>query len=348
MTVVALPPRREVFDSSLLASTERFEAWKEAVNGAFVPLSVASAEPGNFNGSLICQSVGTTQVSEVSGTASQVRRTSRKISDNDPGLIKLGLQVRGYSVVAQDGREAALTPGDFAIYDTSRPYDLYFDDSFQMLVVMFPPESLQLSRRDIASLTASRISGRQGLGSLTSTLLGAMGQQLRDGPVPGSANVTDALLSLVSAVFAERIDPGSPQNSERLVLLARVQAYISSRLGDPELTVTEVAAAHHVSVRYLQKLFEEHGETASAWIRHKRLEKCRLDLLNPQLRDRPVSVVGMHWGFTDASSFSRAFKSAFGQAPSEYRYSFSPGRLPSPEFAHDRSPMPTPSEFRLI
>ena len=325
MTEVALLPQREVFDGSLLAGCERFDAWREAVNAAFVPLSVATAEPGSFNGSLICQSVGTTHVSEVSGTASQVRRTSHEISANDPALIKLGLQLRGYSVVAQDGREAALTPGDFAIYDTSRPYDLYFDDTFRMLVVMFPPEALQLNRRDIATLTASRVSGRQGLGSLTSTLLGAMGQQLRDGLVPGSISVSDALLSLVSAVFAERIDPGSPQNSQRLVLLARVQAYISSHLGDPELTVTEVAAAHHISVRYLQKLFEEHGETASSWIRRKRLEKCRLDLLNPRLRSRPVSAVGMQWGFTDASSFSRAFKSAFGQAPAEYRYSFSPG-----------------------
>ena len=325
MTEVALLPQREVFDGSLLGSGERFDAWRDAVNAAFVPLSVATAEPGRFKGSLICQSVGTTHISEVSGTASQVRRTSHEISANDPGLIKLGLQLRGYSVVAQDGREAALTPGDFAIYDTSRPYDLYFDDTFRMLVVMFPPEALQLNRRDIATLTASRVSGRQGLGSLTSTLLGAMGQQLRDGLMPGAVSISEALLSLVSAVFAERIDPGSPQNSQRLVLLARVQAYISSHLGDPELTVTEVAAAHHISVRYLQKLFEEHGETASAWIRRKRLEKCRLDLLNPQLRSRPVSAVGMQWGFTDASSFSRAFKSAFGQAPAEYRYSFSPG-----------------------
>lgn len=135
MTELALSPRREVFDASLLATTERFDAWKDAVNAAFVPLSVASPEPGSFNGSLICQGMGTTHLSEVSGSASQVRRTSREIADNDPGLIKLGLQLRGYSVVAQDGREAALTPGDFAIYDTSRPYDLYFDDSFRMLVV---------------------------------------------------------------------------------------------------------------------------------------------------------------------------------------------------------------------
>ena len=94
---------------------------------------------------------------------------------SDPGLIKLGLQLRGYSVVAQDGREAALTPGDFAIYDTSRPYDLYFDDSFRMLVVMFPRGVAAVAprrHRFAHGLTGLR---RQGLGSLTSTLLGAMG-----------------------------------------------------------------------------------------------------------------------------------------------------------------------------
>jgi AraC-like DNA-binding protein len=325
----ALSPRRNVFDASVLATADRFEAWKDAVNSAFVPLTVASTQAELFSGSLITQSVGSAQMCEVVGAASQVRRTSREIAGNDPGLIKLGLQLRGYSVVAQDGREAALTPGDFAIYDTSRPYDLYFDDSFRMLVVMFPPEALQLSRSNIASLTASRISGRQGLGSLTSSLLGAMGEQLRAGLMPDAMSVSDALLSLVSAVFAERIEPESPLTSQRLVLLARVKAYISTHLADPELTVSDVAAAHHISVRYLQKLFEEHGGTASAWIRRKRLENCRQDLLNPLLRDRPVSAVGMHWGFTDASSFSRAFKSAFGHAPAEYRYSFSPAAVPA-------------------
>ncbi|WP_083773664.1 helix-turn-helix domain-containing protein [Paenarthrobacter aurescens] len=59
-------------------------------------------------------------------------------------------------------------------------------------------------------------------------------------------------------------------------------------------------------------------------LRRQRLEKCRADLVDPLLQTRPVSAVGMHWGFTDASSFSRAFKNAFGHSPSEYRYSYRP------------------------
>lgn len=320
---IARQPREE-FTTTSLARTERFDAWNQAVNQAFVPLSVVAKDPEGFGGGLINQSVGPVFLSAVSGTASHVRRGHRQIQANDPGLVKLGLQLRGYSVVAQDGREAALTPGDFAIYDTTRPYDLYFDDAFRMMVVMFPPEALHLNRKSIAGLTASRISGRQGLGSLTSALLGAIAKQLHEDTVTDAATVSDALLNLISAVFAERVPPSSPLSPERLALMERVEAFVGARLGDPELTVNQIAAAHNVSVRYLQKLFEERDDTVSAWLRRQRLEKCRSDLVDPRLQTRPVSVVGMHWGFTDASSFSRAFKTAFGYSPSEYRYSYRP------------------------
>ncbi|MGO4145065.1 helix-turn-helix domain-containing protein [Paenarthrobacter sp. YAF11_1] len=320
---IAKQPREE-FTTTALARTERFDAWSQAVNNAFVPLSVVARNPDEFDGGLINQTVGPVFLSAVSGTASHVSRSTKEIQANDPGLVKLGLQLRGYSVVAQDGREAALTPGDFAIYDTTRPYDLYFDDAFRMMVVMFPPEALHLSRKSIAALTASRVSGRQGLGSLTSALLGAVAKQLHEGAVADAATVSDALMNLVSAVFAERVPPSSPLSQERLALMERIEAFVGARLGDPELTVGDIAAAHNVSVRYLQKLFEERHDTVSAWLRRQRLEKCRTDLVDPRLQMRPVSAVGMHWGFTDASSFSRAFKTAFGYSPSEYRYSYRP------------------------
>ena len=233
---IAKQPREE-FTTKALTRTDRFEAWNHAVNSAFVPLSVAAREPEEFHGGLINQTVGPVFLSAVSGTASHVSRGSKEIQANDPGLVKLGLQLRGYSVVAQDGREAALTPGDFAIYDTTRPYDLYFDDAFRMMVVMFPPEALHLNRKSIAALTASRVSGRQGLGSLTSALLGAVAKQLQEGSVADAATVSDALMNLISAVFAERVPPSSPLSQERLALMERIEAFVAARLGDPELTV---------------------------------------------------------------------------------------------------------------
>ncbi|WP_189145366.1 hypothetical protein [Streptomyces lacrimifluminis] len=41
------------------------------------------------------------------------------------------------------------------------------------------------------------------------------------------------------------------------------------------------AACHHISVRYLHRLFPPQGITVSAWIRQRRPERCRRDLADP-------------------------------------------------------------------
>ena len=67
----------------------------------------------------------------------------------------IGLQLRGSSVLIQDGREATLTPGDFTLYDTDRPYTLAFSDPHRMLVLVFPRDMLGLPQSRLAGLTAS-------------------------------------------------------------------------------------------------------------------------------------------------------------------------------------------------
>ena len=102
-------------------------------------------------------------------------------------------------------------------------------------------------------------------------------------------------------------------------MLLRIQAFIEYHLGDPGLSPGMIAAAHHISLRTLHKLYQAQGETIAASIRHRRLAHCRQDLLDPDLRNRPVSAVGARWGFPDATAFSRAFRAAYGLPPGEYR-----------------------------
>ncbi|WP_326672682.1 helix-turn-helix domain-containing protein [Streptomyces canus] len=67
------------------------------------------------------------------------------------------------------------------------------------------------------------------------------------------------------------------------------------------------------------------GTTVSEWIRHRRLERCRRDLLDPRLAELPVHAVGARWGFRCAADFSRAFKTAYGTPPGDYRRRNRPG-----------------------
>ncbi|WP_432515126.1 AraC-like ligand-binding domain-containing protein [Kineococcus sp. SYSU DK001] len=312
-----------------------FDAWQQVVSNAFVPLSSSPLttldEPGGsltlgWSGGLRSASLGTVQLSSVAGSAALVRRTASQISRQDPGYLKLGVQVAGCCVVEQDGREAALTPGDLALYDTSRPYQLAFEGPFEMLVVMFPRDLLRVPGGGLSQITARRVSGRRGVGAAMRPFLGALAQQLADDALHGSAVLSDAVLDLLAATVSEQLDcaPVVPVETHRHALFLRILTFIDARLDDPELTVPGIAAAHHVSLRYLQKLFEEEGRTVSGWLRERRLDRCRRDLLDPDLPHLAVSEVGARWGLSNPAAFARSFRSAYGVSPSEYRQQHAP------------------------
>jgi AraC-like DNA-binding protein len=65
------------------------------------------------------------------------------------------------------------------------------------------------------------------------------------------------------------------------------KAFIDARLDDPELTTATIAAAHYISPRYLQKLFEAEGSTVTDWIRRRRLDHCKRELLDPRNAGSP-------------------------------------------------------------
>ncbi|MFD6061349.1 AraC-like ligand-binding domain-containing protein [Rhodococcus wratislaviensis] len=297
------------------------DAFRASVIESFVPLETTIDRGEDFQGYVRGASLGPVKVSEVVATAHTVRRTPRMIRASDPEFYKVGLQVRGYCLLTQDDREAALTPGDFAIYDTTRPYQLSFDDRFRMLVMMFPRELLRVPPNGIAELTARRISGRQGLGAMVSPFVKGLGDQVFDASPEVAVHLNDAVLDLLAAAFAEQLQITDSLSLEtrHKALRFRVSAFIEEHLPDPGLDLTMVAAAHHISVRQLQKVFEADGTSVAGWIRERRLEQCRRDLVDPRHLHVPVAAVGSRWGFSDPAHFSRLFKAHFGVTPGSYR-----------------------------
>jgi AraC-like DNA-binding protein len=102
-------------------------------------------------------------------------------------------------------------------------------------------------------------------------------------------------------------------------LLLRVHAFIEEHLGEIDLAPGIVAAAHHISLRHLHRLFETQHTTVAGWIRHRRLERCRKDLADPAQHTMPVSAVAARWGLPDSAHFSRLFRHTYGLPPAEYR-----------------------------
>lgn len=298
-----------------------FGEWHDAVSATFVPLEAASCGRSAWRGHLQSRSIGSVQLSRVSGDAVLVRRTPRGIQRSDPHHLKLGVQVRGRCVLEQEGREVALVPGDLVLYDTSRPYRLSFDEAFETLVAMFPRRLLRVPDRSVDTVTARRVSGRRGVGAAVRPFLDALTRQLDQDDVTPSTRLSDAVLDLLAATLADELDCGSvvPEDTYRRALFLRVLSFIDAGLDDPDLNVAGIARAHHVSVRYLHKLFEDEGRTVMGHVRQRRLERCRRDLEDPVLRDTPISEVAGRWGLCNPAAFSRAFRRVYGMSPSDWR-----------------------------
>ena len=127
----------------------------------------------------------------------------------------------------------------------------------------------------------------------------------------------------------ERVAPQSPPRPPRSLrvsevrvtpadesFLARVQALVEERLGDPELSVGALADALGCDRSYLlRKLRSLTGEAPSALIRSLRLQRAE-----QLLRDGagPVSEIAYSVGFKSVAHFSNAFHERYGERPSAF------------------------------
>jgi AraC-binding-like domain len=76
----------------------------------------------------------------------------------------------GHACLLQDGRAARLGPGEFTIYDFTRPYELAYDSGVQLPVFSFPREMLALPADLVARLTAVPVSAAGATAALAARL----------------------------------------------------------------------------------------------------------------------------------------------------------------------------------
>jgi AraC-like DNA-binding protein len=298
----------------------RMDFWRHVIDQALVPMDVRLHDGPDERDEIRVRDVGAVRVTETSTGPGEVVRTRKHIGRAEPELYQVFVLAQGGVVGEQGGRTARLGPGDLGVVDISRPYRCVHQTR-RAVSVTFPPTLMPLRRDDMARLAGERIPGDRGASALVSSFVRQLPHCAQDEHGRDAARLGTAVVDLLTVALAAQLDRGSavPPETHGRALLMRVHAFIEARLGDPDLTPATIAAAHHISLRYLHKLFQERQTTVGGWVRSRRLERCRHDLLDPALRDRPVSAIAARWGLTNPAHFSRAFRAVYGLPPSEYR-----------------------------
>ncbi|MEU3528066.1 helix-turn-helix domain-containing protein [Streptomyces sp. NPDC038707] len=302
---------------------DRLDRWRAALATAPAPMmTVTPRGSGPFTGRITGGRLGHLPVCSLEADAQRAGRSG----PGEPGVAVLVLTA-GTATLVQDGRSAVAGPGDLLVYDTARPYTLDFPERFACHVVRLPRRGLDVSDGELRAVTVTAVSGTDGIGAV----LGPFLTRLLDpadsyGPAV-AARLAAGVEDLFGTLVAER-GPSGGADGGRGELVVRIRDHIDRHLEDPGLTPETVATAHHISVRYLHRLFEEEGITVSRLVQRRRLEECARELARG--RSAPaVAAVAQRWGFVNPAHFSRAFRRVYGHSPREWRQLSTAGRTPA-------------------
>ena len=298
---------------------ERAEYWRDLICDVFVQLDCDNVAQ-SFFGNIQDRQIGSLQLSDVQSSRHSVRRSRRQIAKSTDDYFLVSMQLSGKGLVKQDGREALLRPGDFALYDSTREYELSFASTFEQLVIKAPRSMLRSRIASPDHLTATAIPGQRGIARVAVDFVRSVSTQVHLLEPHEIERVSHNVIDVVaSALGHSLIEQPVAQSTSQASHLIRIKMFISDHLRDPNLTRDNIASANGVSVRYLCKLFENESMNVSAWIKNERLEKIAADLVDPEMAAMSISQLAYGWGINNISHFCREFRKKYHVSPRAYR-----------------------------
>jgi AraC-like DNA-binding protein len=308
-----------VLDTGSSAPDRRLAVWQDIVCDTFVGLDCRSDMRDAFWGSVSQSMIGPASCTRVDSCAQRVFRTPSRISRASDDFVLVALGNSGVNGVFQDGREAVVAAGQFVIYDTTRPYELLFDDSFSQTIFQIPRKILQQRIGSFDALTATTFSSDRPVERLAYDFLLGISKTIEHVDPAIATRLLDQALDLVAMAFADRMRERSDQSIHRSAILYRLKNYILTHLRDPELSMPRAAAAIGISPRYASDLMAAEQTSFRSYVQAQRLERCKRDLSDSAQMARHIGDIAFGWGFNDLAHFSRIFKQRFAASPREWR-----------------------------
>lgn len=312
------------FSTDVVAAPERFALWAEATEQSHMRNLLDSNDRRDFRARMRGLDLGEVQVAALAYPHLEIARTTRLIRQSDPEVYQINYFLRGQGIVSLDRRDVTLGAGDLVVMDSSRPFrgDVHAGPGrWSHVTVQCSRGLLPLPEKTVQRLLAVPISGRSGMGGMFARWLSDLNARADEFTPADIPTLTSVTLDLLASVIARCLGAEESLTGEtrKTALRARINAFVEQHLADTDMGPQTIADAHHISLRHLQQLLAEDGTSPAAWIRHRRLERCRFDLADPRLNARRIQAVAARWGFTDPAHFSRLFRAAYGIPPRDYR-----------------------------
>ncbi len=303
---------RRCLSTETVEPRRRLDYWVGMVCGVFVKLECQPPVDAQMHGSIETSRVGSIDLTHLRATGQTVRRTAPHIRDSSDDFVIVQVQRQGRCVVRQDARTAVAMPGDFVLYDTIRPYELTFDDALHdVLILRLKRSDLEPHVGRLEDLTATTVDGAGPAGQMLVSMLEVLHRDVEQLHLASMHCLSEAIASTVAAGLRALPNANMKRASNLTTYhIARVKAYVTQNLRDPELSIASIAGAMQMTPDHLCRLFRGEPMPLSRMLWQQRLEACRRDLCDPRMSRRGISEIAFSWDSTRRGTSASAFASS--------------------------------------
>ena len=262
--------------------------------------------------------IGGVRIAKLTASRHRVVRTPNYARRDNDGFLKVALQIKGTSSFEEGGRTVVLSPEEWSIYDTTRPYTVIVPQGTETLIALVPRDSVATPRLRLDNLMVRKFPGRTGMGRLAYQFMISAFDEIPIITPQAEWEIAGAIGHLIRLTMLDASEIRSDV-SLREVWRDRIKAHISAHLCDPEVSIDQIAGAMNCTKRYVHKVFQCEGASVSESILRMRLARCQEDLCNPARSRNSITDIAYSWGFNNPAHFSKTFKDEFLISPRFFR-----------------------------
>lgn len=307
----ALSPVHQ-FDTKALRPEEGFAIWRDLFSPIFDVRLPDQDQVGAFCGSLETHHLGGVLLGRCTTVTQVFERNAQTISRSGIDHYLVQLMCSGTSRGVMGARNVTVRTGDVCVMDLGRSIHT-IDTDIDALTVCLPRELLTPLVAEPDALHGVVLQGASPLGAMVAGYIQSLQRIVASLSSREARAVARGTTSFIAACLgpaaAVRDLTSRPMEVTRVIAIKR---HIDAHLGDPELGPGSISAAFEVSRPTLYRMFEPMGGVV-AYILQRRLARSLADLMS--LRQQRVADVARRWGFGSETTFSRAFRAAYGISP---------------------------------
>lgn len=311
---------RKICTTAGLHPRDRFDYWMSVIRRDFIDNDAVPARRRAFRADLRAGSIGGVKLALARSSELRVAHTKRHSGQPSDDQLFVFMPLAKTKTVRQNGRQAVLDPGQFALVDPRLPHEGCFSEDSEVLTVIMERRALESRLGAVHDLTARPLTSDTAEGRLAAGYLAMLPAQAGQLSSAGEDMIETHLLDLLALALGKavggRISLGS---SARSLIRMRLHAAVEEMLADPGLNTEAVAAAVGVSTRHANAILADEATSLGRLIQARRLARCREALEDPNQMHRTVSEIAYGWGFSDMTHFGRRFRFAYGMLPSACR-----------------------------